>query len=302
MSVHVHCNDSVVSCGTIIIHNGHCSTLIQTIMRSCGIIQILQSQSTLLEQLMTLQDCKDHQHNKKCPKQCLPEPLRQLKQRISNSRPSYVSYKKLKPGDGDFVECEHGDLEFHNNAEVHESIFTEVHFSVILIYSSVMFLNLLYTHTLMQHNTEHYIQVITKQYTRKPPLADFKEAAVLAASDFVQPSVKKLKIHHFSHHKDAAISLEGDNLCFTFKFVLHLHRSAKNHEAVVSQKEVSSCSIQVHKVSLSLPTDFVDSSDSSENSDCKEFKETASVHLFTHFGEFVFEDVEVWHKVYTSHT
>lgn len=142
--------------------------------------------------------------------------------------------------------------------------------------------------------------MITKQYTRKPPLPVFKEAAVLAASGFVQPSVKKLKIHHFSHHKHAALSLEGDNLCFTFKFVLRLHRSANNHEAVVSQKEVSSCSIQVHKVPLALPTDFVDSSDSSENSDCQEFKETASVRLFTHFGEFVFEDVEVWHKVYTS--
>ena len=142
--------------------------------------------------------------------------------------------------------------------------------------------------------------MITKQYTRKPPHADFKEAEILDTSDFVRPSVNKLEIHHFSHHNHAALSLEGDNLCFTFKFVLRLHRSAKNHEAVVSQKEVSSCSIQMHKVPLSLPTDFVDSSDSSENSDCQEFKETACVRLFTHFGEFVFEDVEVRHKVYIS--
>lgn len=96
------------------------------------IVQISQSQSKLLKQLMTLQDCKKHQQDKKGSKQSLPEPLRQLKQRISNSRPLYVSYKKLKPSDGDFVECKRGDLEFRNNAEIHEGIFSEVHFSVVL--------------------------------------------------------------------------------------------------------------------------------------------------------------------------
>ena len=110
-------------------------------MWSCCIVQILQSQTKLLEQLMTLQDCKEHQHDKKGSKQNLPTPLRQLKQRISNSRPLYVSFKKLKPSDGDFVECERGDLEFQNNAELHEGIFSEVHFSVVL--SSVMFFDLL---------------------------------------------------------------------------------------------------------------------------------------------------------------
>lgn len=80
---------------------------------------------------MTLQDCKKHQHDKKGSKQNLPAHMKQLKHQISSGRPSYVLYKKLKPSDGDFVRCESGDLEFQNNAEIHEGIFSEVHFSMV---------------------------------------------------------------------------------------------------------------------------------------------------------------------------
>ena len=140
--------------------------------------------------------------------------------------------------------------------------------------------------------------MITQQYTKKPPLAIIEEADTLDYGHFVQPSVKRLEIHHFSHHKCAALSLEGDNLCFTFKVVLSLHDSEREHEIMVAQKEsVSSRSIQIQGVPISVPRGFSSSTDSTVSNDCQESEETARIHLFTHFGEFTFENVEVRHKV-----
>ena len=147
--------------------------------------------------------------------------------------------------------------------------------------------------------TIDYLQVITQQYTKKPPLAIFEQADTLDYGHFIEPSVRRLEIHHFSHHKSAALSLEGDNLCFTFKVVLSaLHDSEREYEIVVAQKEsVSSQSIQIQEVPISVPRGFSSSTDSTVSKDCQESEETARLHLFTHFGEFTFEDVEVIHKV-----
>ena len=110
--------------------------------------------------------------------------------------------------------------------------------------------------------------------------------------------MNKLEIHHFSHHKTASLSLDGSNLCFTFKFTVNLHKSEKKQEIAVEQKEsVSSRSIQVHDVALPLPRDFVSSNDSDMRGDYQETDETANICLYTHFGEFHFENVDVKHKV-----
>ena len=150
-----------------------------------------------------------------------------------------------------------------------------------------------------QHNTGTYLEIIKTQYTKKQPEVKFEAAATLSPSKFVTPSVVKLEIHHFTHNGTAALSLEGDNLCFTYKIVLHLEKSEKEYEIMVAQKEsVSSRCIQIQKISLSLPSDFTVSSDNSANNDYQECEETASVHLFTHYGDFLSKEVKVKHKVH----
>ena len=67
--------------------------------------------------------------------------------------------------------------------------------------------------------------------------------------------------------------------------------------AVAQKESVSNRAIQIHKVSLPAPRDFGGSTDSTAGNDYQESKETASVMLVTHFGEFSFKDVEVKHKV-----
>ena len=124
----------------------------------------------------------------------------------------------------------------------------------------------------------------------------------MLSSKFIKPLVKRLEIHHFSHHNSAALSLEGDNLCFTYKFVLSFDESEREHEIKVTQKEsISSRSIQVQEVPLSVPRGFVSATDDNTSNDCQECEETASVRLFTHFGEFSFKHVEVRHKVKLSY-
>lgn len=120
----------------------------------------------------------------------------------------------------------------------------------------------------------------------------------MISSDFVRPSVKKLEIHHFSHHKTASLSLDGCNLCFTSKFSLRLHKSESEYEITVDQRQsVSSRSIQIHEVPLQVPRDFENSTDSDISGDYQETEETAYICLYTHFGEFSFKNVEVKHKV-----
>lgn len=132
-------------------------------------------------------------------------------------------------------------------------------------------------------------------YVSQSPHVKFEEQHNLSKSDFIKPSLKRLEIHHFSHHNTAALSLDGDNLCFTYKVMLYLHKSKKEYPILVDQKEsVSSRSIQIHQVSLSLPEGLVSTS---EGSDYKEMDETADIYLFTHFGEFHFSGVKVKHKV-----
>lgn len=114
--------------------------------------------------------------------------------------------------------------------------------------------------------------------------------------------VKGLEIHHFSHHDTAALSLDGDNLFFTSRFLLRLHKSDKELEFMMDQREcVSSRSIQIQEVSLPIPRDFMSSAESNASSNCQETDETATVHLCTHFGDFRFENVEVKHKVHIQH-
>ncbi len=154
----------------------------------------------------------------------------------------------------------------------------------------------------MQHNTNFYLQTITNKYTKKPPKINFEEADTLPPSNFVKPFVRRLEIHHFSHSKTAALSLDGEKLCFTSKIVLRLDKSEKEHEVPVAQKEsVSNRSIQIHKVSLPSPRDLGGSTDSTVSNDYQESKETACVRLITHFGEFSFENVEVRHKVFLDY-
>ena len=147
-----------------------------------------------------------------------------------------------------------------------------------------------------QHNTEEYLHVIKRKYVRS---CKFEEAEVLGTGNFVTPTIKRLEIHHFSHHNTAALSLDGDNLYFTFKFNLSLHKSESENEIVVDEKQsVSSRSIQIHEVALSAPRDFDNSTESSTSTaDYQETEETADISLHTHFGVFTFEKVEVKHKV-----
>ena len=151
----------------------------------------------------------------------------------------------------------------------------------------------------MQHNTTKYLNEITLGYTDKEPKVKVEQADALISSDFVKPSIKRVEIHHFSHHERTALSLEGENLCFTVKFKLHLHKSDKEHLLTVAQKEsVSSRSIQLQEVPISMPTELSSSTDSNlVNSDYKESEERATICLFTHFGEVSCDNVEVKHKV-----
>ena len=146
-----------------------------------------------------------------------------------------------------------------------------------------------------QHHTRDYLGVIQSQYIQKHPLVKFEKPESVSQSDFINPELKQLEIHHFSHHKTAALSLDGDNLCFTDKVVLRLHESEKEYKISVDQQEsVSSRSIQKHQVSLDVPRKLANSPDSN---DYQETVETADICLYTHFGEFYFKDVEVKHKV-----
>ena len=150
----------------------------------------------------------------------------------------------------------------------------------------------------MQHNTNYYLQEITSKYTKKPPKVEFEEADILPPSNFVKPFVRRLEIHHFSHNKTAALSLEGENLYFTSKIMLHLDKSERVYEVAVAQKEsVSNRAIQIQKVMLPSPKDFEGSTDSTVSNDYQESREIAGVTLMTHFGQFHFKDVEVRHKV-----
>ena len=136
--------------------------------------------------------------------------------------------------------------------------------------------------------------MLKQRYVRK---YKFEEIDTLATGTFVTPTIKRLEIHHFSHHNTAALSLDGDNLYFAFKFDLHLHKSNAKCEVDVDETQsVSSRSIQIHEVPLSAPRDF-DSSTESTSADYQETEDVADISLHTHFGVFTFEKIEVKHKV-----
>ena len=118
-------------------------------------------------------------------------------------------------------------------------------------------------------------------------------------SDFVKPTVKKLEVHHFGDQdRPSALSLEGENLCFAFKFIIHLQESDKKHEIKIDQlHSVSSRSIQIQKIPPSVTRDFVSLTDSSTSIEYQECEEMADLRLVTHFGEHLFENVTVKHKV-----
>ena len=138
--------------------------------------------------------------------------------------------------------------------------------------------------------------MIKHQYITQSPHVKFEKSESLSPSDFIKPTLKRLEIHHFSHHRTAALSLDGDNLCFTYKVILYLNKSARKYEILIDQKEsISSRSIQKHQVSLDIPNDLATSPDTN---DYQEIEETANICLFTHFDEFEFSNVEVRHKVW----
>ena len=219
--------------------------------------------------------------------------LRPLKRQRTNIIPSYVTYVKV--GTHGLIECKN-DIDFPTDDDIEEDMFDKV-FDSQLIMAKATTINK--HNLLLQHNTDEYLQVLTHQYTLKhSPLVKFEGEDALVQSSFTTPVLKRLEIHHFSHHKTAALSLDGENLCFTFKFVLHLHKSEREHVISVDHKEsVSSRSIQIHEVPLSVPRDFVSSGDSDVSGDYQETDETARICLHTHFGEFTFDWVEVKHKV-----
>ena len=136
--------------------------------------------------------------------------------------------------------------------------------------------------------------MITDQYVVRSPNVKFEVPERRPCCDFIKPELTQLEIHHFSHRKTSALSLEGSNLCFTYKVMLHLLKSKREYTILVDQKSVSSRSIQKRKVSLTLPEE---SATLSDVNDYREIEETANVCLFTHFGEFYFPNVEVKHKV-----
>ena len=137
--------------------------------------------------------------------------------------------------------------------------------------------------------------MITKLYVTRFPHVKFEKLESLSFSDFINPTLKRLEIHHCSYYRATSLSLNGNNLCFTYKVVLYLQTSAKEYKILIDQREiVSSRSIQKHQVSLAIPSDVATSSDANNY---QEIKETASICLFTHFGEFYFSNVEVRHKV-----
>ena len=141
--------------------------------------------------------------------------------------------------------------------------------------------------------------MIRREYIEQEPKLKFMKEAVgaLGCSKFVTPSVTKIEIHHFTHRKKAALSLEGENLYFTSKIKLSLDKSKINFETTVSQEEsVSRRFIVIQELLFPLPSEFA--AEDGASNDYQEFKETAGVHLFTHFGEFVVKNrVEVRHKV-----
>ena len=141
--------------------------------------------------------------------------------------------------------------------------------------------------------------MIQRSYVRS---FKFDEPETLETGTFVTPAVKRLEIHHFSHHNTAALSLDGDNLYFTLKFDLYLHKSDAKYEVNVDETQsVSSRSIQIHEVPLSAPRDFDSSTESSASEDYQETEDIADISLHTHFGVFTFEKVEVKHKVRLCH-
>lgn len=91
------------------------------------------------------------------------------------------------------------------------------------------------------------------------------------------------------------MSLEGENLYFASKIILYLKEDFEIN--VAQQESVSSQSIQVHNLSLSLPSHFAESSIYQETNDYEEYEETTRVCLLTHFGKFSFPNVKVKHKV-----
>ena len=50
--------------------------------------------------------------------------LRPLKPQSSRSQRSFITYKKL--GNGEFIECKNSDLEFPNDTDIQEELFTKV--------------------------------------------------------------------------------------------------------------------------------------------------------------------------------
>ena len=137
--------------------------------------------------------------------------------------------------------------------------------------------------------------MISRQYVMRSRHVKFDKPGSLSQSDFISPTFKRLEIHHIGHCNTAALSLDGDNLCFTYKVVLYLHKTAKEYRILIDQKEsISSRSIQKHQVLLAVPEEFVALSD---GNDYQEIEETANICLFTHFGEYSFPNVQVKHKV-----
>lgn len=159
---------------------------------------------------------------------------------------------------------------------------------------------------------------------------------MLDSSSFVEPSVKRIEIHYLTHQRgekaalslvdegkgaassvegdqkeavssvegdrtwrEAALSVEGENLCFTYKLIIQLHNSDREYEVVIDQTDsVSSRSVQVQNVPLLVTRDLERSTDSSSTQrEYQESDEMATLHLHTHFGKHSFKNVKVKHKV-----
>ena len=153
----------------------------------------------------------------------------------------------------------------------------------------------------LQHNTEGYINLMFQGRTQL-------ETVIPKQSDFTKPCVKRIEVHHFSHRQTASISIDGENLYFTYHCKLQMKYNDSKSELsfrVDNQKAISNQSIQLQNQQIDIPPDILDSSNSTGDNEYQEFCGSATVTLQTHFQEeIIFSDIPVKHKVcnhYSKH-
>lgn len=149
----------------------------------------------------------------------------------------------------------------------------------------------------LQHNTDHYLDVIRDQYINQKPTIAFEQHN-LAPRLIRKPHVKKVEIYYFNHRSTASLSIEGEYLCFVSHVVLQMKSTSIKYTFEVNLKEsISSQSIQLLEKKIDLPTNFEKDCSQSRHGDYKEFSEDAVISLKSYFREGVEQEVAVIHKV-----